>query len=64
MQEPREDLFFAVVGRGRARTGALAAEFAERDVSFGTPLSDTEDMLRGFEIADPVGYIVFFGRPL
>ena len=28
------------------------------------PLKDTHDGLRGFEICDPDGYILFFGRPI
>jgi hypothetical protein len=42
---------------------ALAAEFAERAAPFSNPLKDTTDGLRGFEITDPDGYVVFFGRP-
>lgn len=42
---------------------ALAAEFASRDVEFFLPLADNDDGLRGFEIKDPYGYILFFGRP-
>lgn len=42
---------------------ALAAEFAEQNVDFGKPLEDTHDGLRGFEICDPDGYVLFFGRP-
>lgn len=42
---------------------ALAAELFERDVSFSVPLKDTHDGLRGFEITDPDGYVLFFGRP-
>ena len=42
---------------------ALAAEFASRDVKFFVPLADTSDGLRGFEIEDADGYILFFGRP-
>lgn len=42
---------------------ALAAEFASRDVEFSEPLKDTEDGLRGFELKDPDGYVLFFGRP-
>jgi catechol 2,3-dioxygenase-like lactoylglutathione lyase family enzyme len=41
---------------------ALAAEFASRDVEFFTPLRDTEDGLRGFELKDVDGYLLFFGR--
>ena len=42
---------------------ALAAEFASRGVVFSKPLQDTEDGLRGFELTDPDGYVLFFGRP-
>jgi len=42
---------------------ALAAEFASRDVAFSAPLQDTHDGLRGFELKDPDGYVLFFGRP-
>lgn len=41
---------------------ALAAEFASRRVEFFEPLRDTEDGLRGFEIEDADGYVLFFGR--
>ena len=41
---------------------ALAAEFASRDVEFSEPLADTEDGLRGFELKDADGYVLFFGR--
>lgn len=42
---------------------ALATEFAGRAVEFSMPLQDTHDGLRGFEIQDPDGYLLFFGRP-
>jgi catechol 2,3-dioxygenase-like lactoylglutathione lyase family enzyme len=42
---------------------ALAAEFADRGAAFNKPLEDNHDGLRGFEIADPDGYILYFGRP-
>jgi hypothetical protein len=42
---------------------ALAAEFASRAVEFFEPLKDTEDGLRGFEVEDADGYVLFFGRP-
>jgi catechol 2,3-dioxygenase-like lactoylglutathione lyase family enzyme len=41
---------------------ALAAEFAARGVEFFEPLMDTDDGLRGFEIRDADGYLLFFGR--
>jgi catechol 2,3-dioxygenase-like lactoylglutathione lyase family enzyme len=42
---------------------ALAAEFADGGAAFSSPLKDTSDGLRGFEICDPNGYVLFFGRP-
>jgi catechol 2,3-dioxygenase-like lactoylglutathione lyase family enzyme len=42
---------------------ALATELASRKVAFSEPLGDTEDGLRGFELEDPDGYVLFFGRP-
>jgi catechol 2,3-dioxygenase-like lactoylglutathione lyase family enzyme len=42
---------------------ALAAEFASRNVEFSEPLKDTHDGLRGFELKDLDGYVLFFGRP-
>ena len=43
---------------------ALAAEFSSRNVEFSEPLQDTHDGLRGFEIKDVNGYVLFFGCPL
>jgi catechol 2,3-dioxygenase-like lactoylglutathione lyase family enzyme len=45
---------------------ALAAEFSSRNVEFFTTLKENEDGddgLRGFELKDVDGYILFFGRP-
>ena len=45
---------------------ALAEEFSSRNVEFFTTLKDNEDGddgLRGFELKDVDGYILFFGRP-
>jgi catechol 2,3-dioxygenase-like lactoylglutathione lyase family enzyme len=42
---------------------ALASEFTEHGAAFSVPLKDTNDGLRGFEISDPDGYVLFFGRP-
>jgi len=42
---------------------ALAAEFASRNVEFSEPLKDNDDGLRGFEVKDADGYVLFFGRP-
>ena len=43
-----------------AEPDALAIE---RGAAFSTPLEDTHDGLRGFEVTDPDGYVLFFGRP-
>jgi len=60
------------VGKGNARwdaylpvadPDALAAEFRARAVEFSAPLGDTDDGLRGFEVEDADGYVLFFGRP-
>ncbi|MFN8058701.1 MAG: hypothetical protein U0Q12_06000 [Vicinamibacterales bacterium] len=59
-------------GRGWARwdayvhvsdPDALAAEFSSRHVEFRQPLRDDEDGLRGFELRDADGYVLYFGRP-
>lgn len=42
---------------------ALSAEFAAHGVMLSAPLRDTHDGLRGFELIDPNGYVLFFGRP-
>jgi catechol 2,3-dioxygenase-like lactoylglutathione lyase family enzyme len=42
---------------------ALAVEFSSRGTAFSEPLRDTHDGLRGFEITDPDGQVLFFGRP-
>lgn len=41
---------------------ALADEFTSRNVEFLVPLGDNDDGLRGFEIQDIDGYILYFGR--
>ena len=60
------------VGKGDARwdayiyvpdPDALAPEFNSREVEFLSPLHDTHDCLRGFELKDTDGYVLFFGRP-
>ena len=43
---------------------AYAEELGKRGVTFRRALGDTDDGLRGFEVADPDGYVCFFGRPL
>ena len=45
---------------------ALAIEYSLRNVEFFTTVEDNEngdDGLRGFEVQDTDGYILFFGRP-
>jgi catechol 2,3-dioxygenase-like lactoylglutathione lyase family enzyme len=42
---------------------ALAEEFASRGVEFFLPLQDNSDNLRGFELKDADGYVLYFGRP-
>lgn len=42
---------------------ALYDEFVSRDVEFRTELGDNSDNLRGFEVRDCNGYVVYFGRP-
>ena len=42
---------------------ALAAEYISRGMLFSEPLKDTADGLRGFELQDADGYVLFFGRP-
>ena len=43
---------------------ALATEFSSRNVEFFLPLKDAynDDGLRGFEVKDADGYLLFFGR--
>ncbi|HYD53340.1 MAG TPA: VOC family protein [Gemmatimonadaceae bacterium] len=42
---------------------ALAAEFLSRGVVPSRRLEDDDDGLRGFEVEDADGYVLFFGRP-
>ena len=60
------------VGKGWARWDAylhvpdpdvLAAEFQSRSVVFSRALDDDDDGLRGFEVTDVDGYVLFFGCP-
>ena len=60
------------IGKGWARwdaylhvpdPDALAAEFLGRGVELSRPLQDDDDGLRGFELKDADGYVLFFGRP-
>ena len=56
---PRWDAYLNV-----ADPDALAAEFASRNVEFSAPLKNDDDGLRGFELKDADGYVLFFGSPL
>ena len=42
---------------------SLSVEFTGRGAAFSKSLKDTHDGLRGFELQDPDGYVLFFGRP-
>jgi catechol 2,3-dioxygenase-like lactoylglutathione lyase family enzyme len=42
---------------------ALFEEYRTAALSFHQPIKDDEDGLRGFEITDADGYVLFFGRP-
>jgi catechol 2,3-dioxygenase-like lactoylglutathione lyase family enzyme len=42
----------------------LAAEFALRGLTFYKEIVDRGDGVRGFEVADNHGYVLFFGRPI
>ncbi|GMG83619.1 hypothetical protein LNKW23_28320 [Paralimibaculum aggregatum] len=42
----------------------LAAEFAARGVALAGGPATRDDGLRGFEVADPDGHVLFFGRPV
>ena len=42
---------------------ALAVEFSSRGVEFFEPLQNNSDDLRGFEIQDVDGHVLYFGRP-
>ncbi len=41
----------------------LYDEYRSAGVAFHQPIKDDGDGLRGFEIADADGYVLFFGRP-
>lgn len=43
---------------------ALAEEFAARGVAFRERLGVNSDNLRGFEVIDTDGYVLYFGRPV
>ena len=41
----------------------LFEEYRSNNVAFSKPIHDNGDDLRGFEIEDADGYVLFFGRP-
>lgn len=41
----------------------LFEEYLSKGVAFEKPIHDNSDNLRGFEIADADGYVLFFGCP-
>ena len=42
---------------------ALFTEFESRDVEFRRRLENNSDNLRGFEVKDKDGHVLYFGRP-
>jgi len=42
---------------------ALFEEFSATGITFRQPIHDNSDDLRGFEVTDADGYVLFFGRP-
>ncbi len=46
-----------------AEPDVLFEEYNSAGVTFHQPLRDDGDGLRGFEVADADGYVLFFGRP-
>ena len=55
----RWDAFVSV-----ADPDGLADKLTARGIVLHQPLSDTTDQLRGFEVKDVDGYVLFFGRPI
>ncbi|HEX5153745.1 MAG TPA: VOC family protein [Parafilimonas sp.] len=46
-----------------AEPDSLFDEYRSNNVSFKKPIHDNSDNIRGFEIEDADGYVLFFGRP-
>lgn len=46
-----------------AEPNTLFDEYRSNDVSFSKPIHNNSDNLKGFEIEDADGYVLFFGRP-
>jgi catechol 2,3-dioxygenase-like lactoylglutathione lyase family enzyme len=46
-----------------AEPDMLFEEYRSGGVAFRQPIRDDDDGLRGFEVTDTDGYVLFFGRP-
>src|SRR6266496_4143022 len=46
-----------------AELDTLFEEYRSGGVAFRQPIQDDDDGLRGFEVTDADGYVLFFGRP-
>jgi catechol 2,3-dioxygenase-like lactoylglutathione lyase family enzyme len=46
-----------------AEPDTLFEEYRSGGVAFHRPIHDNDDNIRGFEVEDADGYILFFGRP-
>jgi catechol 2,3-dioxygenase-like lactoylglutathione lyase family enzyme len=46
-----------------AEPDTLFEEYRSGGVAFNQPIQDDDDGLRGFEVMDADGYVLFFGRP-
>ncbi|HTI12065.1 MAG TPA: VOC family protein [Puia sp.] len=46
-----------------AEPDTLFEEYRSGGVAFRQPIQDDDDGLRGFEVMDADGYVLFFGRP-
>jgi hypothetical protein len=56
-------LLFSLDSPPYAEHVAIGMAKVHLGAAFSVPLEDTHDGLRGFEICDPDGYVLFFGRP-
>jgi len=59
----RVDLSGASASSVRRGNNNTSSTRSDHGAAFSTPLKDTHDGLRGFEICDPDRYVLFFGRP-
>jgi hypothetical protein len=46
-----------------AEPDALYEEYSSKGIAFHQPIKNDGDGLRGFEVEDADGYVLFFGRP-